>query len=73
MKFSYEDYEANLARIVNSDEVWSTPLSTPNVRKKAVTKNPSKNLNTSSRLNRYVKTARKVMYRDECYGSNHEK
>lgn len=73
MKFLYEDYEANLAGIVNFDEVRSTPSSTPNVRKKTMTTNPPKNLNISSRLNGYVKTARKVMHGDECYGSNHKK
>ncbi|KAK4800351.1 hypothetical protein SAY86_020838 [Trapa natans] len=52
---------ADLARIINSDEVQSVvrPIETE-VKRATLKKNPLKNLNTMLRLNPYAKTARRM-------------
>ncbi|KAK4772860.1 hypothetical protein SAY87_027879 [Trapa incisa] len=52
---------ADLARIINSDEVQSVvrPIKTE-VKRATLKKNPLKNLNTMLRLNPYAKTARRM-------------
>ncbi|XP_078435394.1 large ribosomal subunit protein uL4-like [Wolffia australiana] len=52
---------ADLSRIVNSDEVQSVVRPTKTgVKRKALKKNPLKNLNAMLKLNPYAKTARRV-------------
>ncbi|KAB2597274.1 hypothetical protein D8674_000194 [Pyrus ussuriensis x Pyrus communis] len=60
-KFSYEDYKADLSKIINSDDVQSSLLNAHEKAENApMKKNPFKN--ALLKLNLYVKTASRMSH-----------